>query len=77
MRVLREPVRAACFAAPSFDAFVEDQCAAFYATRGRPSLVPGLYVRLLLIAGAGARQDGRHRCDHAGSQCRLAQHRAA
>jgi transposase len=35
--------------AHGFDAFVEDQCAAFYATRGRPSLVPGLYVRLLLI----------------------------
>jgi len=32
-----------------FDAFVEDQCAAFYAKRGRPSLAPGLYVRLLLI----------------------------
>src|SRR5256885_780148 len=35
--------------AHGFDAFVEAQCAAFYATRGRPSLAPGLYVRLLLI----------------------------
>ena len=35
--------------AHGFDAFVEDQCAAFYAKRGRLSLAPGLYVRLLLI----------------------------
>jgi len=33
-----------------FDAFVEDQCAAFYADGvGRPSLTPGTYFRLLLI----------------------------
>ena len=33
-----------------FDAFVEGQCARFYAaTRGRPSLPPGTYFRLLLI----------------------------
>ena len=32
-----------------FDDFVEAQCAAFYATRGRPSLTPGTYFRLLLI----------------------------
>jgi len=33
-----------------FDAFVEAQCAPFYATRvGRPSLTPGTYFRLLLI----------------------------
>ena len=33
-----------------FDAFVEAQCAPFYAaTLGRPSLTPGTYVRLLLI----------------------------
>src|ERR1700681_2882397 len=33
-----------------FDAFVEGQCAAFYAgTVGRPSLTPGTYFRLLLI----------------------------
>ena len=33
-----------------FDAFVERQCAGFYAERmGRPSLAPGRYFRLLLI----------------------------
>ena len=33
-----------------FDAFVEGQCATFYATTiGRPSLTPGTYFRLLLI----------------------------
>ena len=33
-----------------FDAFVEAQCASFYAAkRGRPSLTPGTYFRLLLI----------------------------
>jgi transposase len=33
-----------------FDAFVEAQCAGFYAaTMGRPSLLPGIYFRLLLI----------------------------
>ena len=36
--------------AHAFDAFVEAQCAAFYAdTVGRPSLTPGTYFRLLLI----------------------------
>ena len=34
----------------AFDAFVEAQCAPFYAmTIGRPSLTPGTYFRLLLI----------------------------
>ena len=33
-----------------FDAFVEAQCASFYADGvGRPSLAPGRYVRLLLL----------------------------
>jgi hypothetical protein len=33
-----------------FDAFVEPQCAPFYATMvGRPSLTPGTYFRLLLV----------------------------
>jgi transposase len=33
-----------------FDDFVEQQCAPFYAeTRGRPSITPGTYFRLLLI----------------------------
>jgi transposase len=33
-----------------FDAFVEAQCAPFYAEKlGRPSLTPGLCFRLLLI----------------------------
>ena len=31
------------------DAFVEAQCATFYAPIGRPSLLPGTYFRLLLI----------------------------
>jgi transposase len=32
------------------DSFVEDKCRRFYAAeRGRPSLVPGIYFRLLLI----------------------------
>ena len=36
--------------AHAFDEFVEAQCASFYAvTRGRPSLTPGTYFRLLLI----------------------------
>jgi len=36
--------------AHDFDAFVEAQCAPFYApTMGRPSLLPGRYFRLLLI----------------------------
>ena len=36
--------------AEGFDAFVEAQCAPFYAaTVGRPSLLPGRYFRLLLI----------------------------
>ena len=34
----------------AFDAFVEAQCASFYADKlGRPSLTPGTYFRLLLI----------------------------
>ena len=33
-----------------FDAFVEEQCATFYADGvGRPSLAPGRYVRMLLL----------------------------
>src|ERR1039457_6390914 len=33
-----------------FDAFAEKECAKFYAANnGRPSLVPGIYFRLLLI----------------------------
>ena len=36
--------------ARGFDAWVERQCACFHAERmGRPSLAPGLYLRLLLI----------------------------
>ena len=35
----------------AFDAFVEAQCAPFYAaTVGRPSLLPGTYFRLLIVA---------------------------
>jgi transposase len=33
-----------------FDEFVEKECAKFYAkNNGRPSLVPGIYFRLLLV----------------------------
>jgi hypothetical protein len=35
--------------AHGFDAFVEEQCASFYAKRGRPSLAPWLYGWLLLV----------------------------
>ena len=41
----------AIFEAEGFDRFVEDQCRRFYApVMGRPSLAPGRYFRLLLIA---------------------------
>src|SRR2546428_10644809 len=37
--------------AAGFDRFVEDLCRRFYApVMGRPSLEPGLYFRLLLVA---------------------------
>ena len=36
--------------AAGFDAFVEKLCAPFYARMGRPSLAPGRYFRLLLVA---------------------------
>ena len=37
-------------AAVGFEAFVESQCAKFYANRvGRPSLAPGRYFRLLWL----------------------------
>lgn len=32
-----------------FDVFVEERCRDFYARRGRPSVAPGVYFRLLLI----------------------------
>ena len=35
--------------AAGFDAFVEKLCAPFYARKGRPSLAPGRYFRLLLV----------------------------
>jgi len=36
--------------AQGFDRFVEEQCASFYAERrGRPSIPPGVYFRMLLI----------------------------
>lgn len=36
--------------AEGFDAFVEGQCAGFYATgQGRPSVAPGIYFRCLLV----------------------------
>lgn len=37
-------------AAHGFDAFVESECASFYSdSRGRPSIPPGVYFRMLLI----------------------------
>ena len=40
----------ACCTTRGFDAFVEAQCASFYAeTMGRPGLPPAIYFRLLLI----------------------------
>jgi Transposase domain (DUF772) len=46
---LLPPVDSAA-AQPRIDAFVEGQCARFYAkTMGRPGLPPGIYFRLLLI----------------------------
>ncbi len=37
-------------AAAGFDAFVEQLCAPFYATKnGRPSIAPGIYVRMLMV----------------------------
>ena len=36
--------------AAGFDAFVEKLCAPFSARMGRPSLAPGRYFRLLLVA---------------------------
>ena len=36
--------------AAGFDAFVEELCALFSARMGRPSLAPGRYFRLLLVA---------------------------
>ena len=36
--------------AAGFDAFVEKQCAPFYAEKnGRPSIAPGIYVRMLMV----------------------------
>jgi transposase len=35
--------------AAGFDAYVESQCASFYASTGRPGLAPGRYFRLLLV----------------------------
>jgi len=32
-----------------FDTFCEEQCKGFYADNGRPSLVPGVYFRLMLL----------------------------
>lgn len=32
-----------------FDDFVEGRCASFYAEKGRPSIAPGVYMRMLLV----------------------------
>lgn len=32
-----------------FDAFAEEACETFYAVRGRPGVVPGVYFRMLLV----------------------------
>ena len=40
--------------AEEFDAFAEETCRAFYApTRGRPSIPPGVYFRMLLVGYRG------------------------
>lgn len=35
--------------AHGFDAFVERRCAKFYKSGGRPSIPPGVYVRMLMV----------------------------
>ena len=39
----------AVLAKEGFDEFVEEHCARFYAAGGRPSIPPGIYVRMLLV----------------------------
>ena len=49
----------------AFEEFVKAQCAPFYATtRGRPSLTPGTYFRLLFRVLRGHRFGTRHRVAH-------------
>ena len=60
-----------------FDAFVEAQCAKFYADGiGRPSLPPGLYFRMLLLgylAGRTRRPGRRRRTSAPAGQARCAE----
>ena len=39
----------AVLAEAQFDDFVEERCAGFYADKGRPSIPPGTYMRMLLV----------------------------
>ena len=39
--------------AAGFDAFVEEKCAPFSKDRGRPSIPPGVYFRMLLVEVMG------------------------
>ena len=52
--------------AEGFDAFAEETCRAFYApTRGRPSIPPGVYFRMLLVGymeGIGSERGIAWRC---------------
>ena len=52
--------------AEGFDAFAEEACRAFYApTRGRPSIPPGVYFRMLLVGymeGIGSERGIAWRC---------------
>jgi transposase len=57
-----------------FDGFVEGLCATLYApTRGRPSLPPGRYFRMLLIGyfeGIDSERGLEWRCADSASACR-------
>lgn len=56
----------ALLADEGFDAFVEERCAGFYAeTKGRPSMPPGVYFRLLMVGyfeGIGSEREIAWRC---------------
>jgi transposase len=48
-----------------FDAWVEDQCRAYYARMGRPGIPPGVYFRMLLVGyfeGIGSQRGIAWRC---------------
>ena len=52
-------------AAGGFDAWVEKQCLPYYGTKGRPSIPPGVYFRMLLVGyfeGIGSQRGISWRC---------------